>query len=199
MNETDLLKKAITPKSDQLNADDLLSGSITITVREVKIIDSREQPITIFYDGDNGRPFKPCKSMAKVLSHISAWGMNPRDWIGRSMTLFNDSSVTWAGVSVGGIRISHLSHIENNLAISIALSKGKKQQTVIKKLMAEQKPQIELKPLEHVLEEIQLTNNIEDLTFLWQQNQHIKNEIKTALQIRKSILMAQQSDQSNEV
>ena len=42
------------------------------------------------------------------------------------MTLFNDPTVKWAGVEVGGIRISHVSHIEHSLSTSVTVSKGKR-------------------------------------------------------------------------
>ena len=50
----------ITPKSDQINADDLIAGPRTIMVREVDIRPGTEQPVSIFYDGDGGKPWRPC-------------------------------------------------------------------------------------------------------------------------------------------
>jgi len=35
------------------------------------------------------------------------------DFVGKSVTIYNDESVTWAGAAVGGIRISHASHIKS--------------------------------------------------------------------------------------
>lgn len=119
----DSLKDTITPKSNQLNADDLISGSITITVESVKRSDS-EQPISINYKNDNGRPYLPCKSMRRVLIH--AWGDKGSDWIGKSMTLFCDPEVKFGGVKVGGIRISHLSDIDRTLDIALTSTRGKR-------------------------------------------------------------------------
>ena len=70
------LRQTIIPKSDQLNAEQLLGGPMTVTVSEVKVSDSGEQPVVVHYDGENGRPFKPCKTMRKVLIH--AWGADGR-------------------------------------------------------------------------------------------------------------------------
>jgi len=42
------------------------------------------------------------------------------------MTLFNDPAVMWAGVAVGGVRISHLSDIQGVVNISLAATRGKK-------------------------------------------------------------------------
>lgn len=120
---SDSLRDTIAPKSDQLNADDLLGTSKTITVTKVSR-GSSEQPVTINWQGDEGRPYKPCKSMRRVL--IFAWGEDGRDWIGRSMTLYTDPSVKFGGVVVGGIRISHLSHIKTALSMSLTATRGKR-------------------------------------------------------------------------
>jgi hypothetical protein len=50
------------------------------------------------------------------------------------MTLFNDTEVKWGGVKVGGIRISHLSHVERDIALSLTATKGKKEPFLIRKL-----------------------------------------------------------------
>lgn len=125
------LRDTIVPKSDQLNADQLLGGPMTIRVTSVKR-GNDEQPITIGYENDAGRPFKPCKSMRKVL--IFAWGEDGSQWISRMMTVYNKQDVKWAGVEVGGIRISHLSHIESDIKLSLAATRGKKEPIIIKRI-----------------------------------------------------------------
>jgi hypothetical protein len=50
------------------------------------------------------------------------------------MTLYNDQSVRFGGMTVGGIRISHLSHIDREISISLTATKGKKAQYTIHKL-----------------------------------------------------------------
>ena len=125
----------IQPKSDQLNADSLLGGPITVRVREVRITQGQEQPCSVFYEGDQGKPFKPCKSMAKIM--VKAWGNNSKNYVGKSMTLFRDPKVKWAGMEVGGIRISHMSHIERDLVTSLTASKGNYKPYIVKPLKAE--------------------------------------------------------------
>ena len=66
------MASAIIPKSDQLNADDLLAGPITIKITGVTVKGGQEQPVSIHYEGDDGKPYKSCKSMNRVL--VSAWG-----------------------------------------------------------------------------------------------------------------------------
>lgn len=126
------LRDTIVPKSDQLNAEQLLSGPITITVTDVRRGGGEDQPVIIHYEGEGGRPYKPCKSMRKVL--VFAWGADGSLWTGRSMTLFNRPDVKFGGEEVGGIRISHLSHIDRDIAISLTATRGRKEQTRIKRL-----------------------------------------------------------------
>ncbi len=132
------LSKTILAKSDQLNADDL-AAPMTITVTEVRAADSADQPITIRYDGDQGKPFKPCKTVRRVL--VRAWGPQGQEYVGRSMTLYNDPTVKWGGQPVGGIRISHLSHIDQDLTIPLTVTRGQKKPVTIKRLQVQQQQQ----------------------------------------------------------
>lgn len=113
------LSLTITPKSDQLNADDLIAGPMTIRITKVTACPgSAEQPIAIYFDGDNGKPYKPCKSMRRVL--VQVWGKDGMSYVGRRMTLYRDQNVMFGGVAVGGIRISHMSDIDS--AVTLALT-----------------------------------------------------------------------------
>jgi hypothetical protein len=125
------LRATIVPKSDQLNTDQLLGGPITITVADVRL-GSEDQPISLHYANDGGRPFKPCKTMRKVLIH--AWGENGHNWVGKSMTLYADPSVRFGNMDVGGIRISHLTDIPRDIKVSLAATKGKKALHEIKRM-----------------------------------------------------------------
>lgn len=128
------LRPTIIPKSDQLNAEQLLGGPVTITVNGVNVSDSGDQPVVVHYIGENGRPFKPCKTMRKVLIH--AWGADGRQWVGRSMTLYNDPSVKFGGDDVGGIRISHMTDIDRDVKVSLTSTRGKKAKYEIKRLVS---------------------------------------------------------------
>jgi hypothetical protein len=126
------LRDTIVPKSDQLNAEQLLGGPITVTVTDVRRGGGEEQPVVVHYEGEGGRPYKPCKSMRKIL--VFAWGPNGNDWIGRSMTLFNRPDVKFGGEEVGGIRISHLSHIPKDISVALTATRGRKEKTSIGRL-----------------------------------------------------------------
>lgn len=128
----------IVPKSDQLNADDLIAGPRTITIRDVAI-KAGEQPVSIFYDGDDGKPYKPCKSMARVL--VAAWGADARQYIGRSLTLYRDPNVKWAGMAVGGIRISHMTHIKSKMVMALTETRGSRKPYEVKPLEVQQPEQ----------------------------------------------------------
>jgi hypothetical protein len=131
MSGVENLTDTIKPKSDQLNADDLLTGSITVTITGIRR-GSADQPIVI--DIDQGlMPYKPCKTMRRLL--IMVWGENGREWVGRSMTLYNDPSVKWAGVAIGGIRISHVSHISQRQSFMLTATRGKKIEHTVQPLV----------------------------------------------------------------
>lgn len=132
MNDVIDISHTIVPKSDQLNADQLLAGPLTVSVTRVTASGSEEQPVSIFYDGDKGRPYKPCKTMRKLLAY--AWGSNAANWMGRAMTLFHEPEVKFGGELVGGIRISHLSDIPSDIRVSLTTTRGKKAMTSVKRM-----------------------------------------------------------------
>lgn len=132
MSEIENLRDTITPKSDQLNSDDLTGTTRVIRVTAVKRGSGKDQPVVIEYAGMDGRPYKPCKSMRRVL--IAAWGEDGREWAGRSMKLYSDPEVKFGGVKVGGIRISQLSHMEKELKILLTSTRGKRDETRITRL-----------------------------------------------------------------
>ena len=125
------LAKAIEPKSDQLNSDDLITGPITVKVTAVDINESAEQKVVIHYEGDHGKPYKPCKGMTRVMAEIWGGADNGKSFIGQSMTLYRDPRVKWAGVEVGGIRISHMTGIERDTPVVVTQAKGKRQPAII--------------------------------------------------------------------
>lgn len=115
----------IIPKSNQLNADDLIAGPLTVTITKVARANTAEQPIAISFEGDGGKPYFPCKSMRRVM--VAVWGADANQYSGRSMTLYRDPKVKWGGMEVGGIRISHMTNMDGALTIALTeTSKSKK-------------------------------------------------------------------------
>lgn len=129
------LSKTIAPKSDQKNADDLISGPITIKITAVEA-GSAEQPVTIRYENDDGRPYKPGKSMRRVL--VAMWGKDGAAYIGRRLTLYCDPTITFGPDKTGGIRISHASHITERMEIALTVKRGKRKPFFVEPLPAEE-------------------------------------------------------------
>jgi hypothetical protein len=126
------MRAVIEPKSDQLNTDDLISGPRTIRIRDVKIAPSGEQRVSVFFDGDNGKPWRPCKGMCRIM--VEAWGADAKEYIGRWCTLYREPKVTWAGLQIGGIRISHMSHIERDMVTAVTESQKRRSPLIVKVL-----------------------------------------------------------------
>lgn len=125
------MSKSIAPKSDQLNADDLIAGPKTITVTGVRIA-AGEQPVSISYEGDGGKPWKPCKSMCRVL--VSVWGLKPDNYVGKALTLYRDPDVRYGGIAVGGIRISHMSDIDASHTMALTITRANRKPFTVRPL-----------------------------------------------------------------
>lgn len=118
------LMKTIEPKSDQLNFDDFIGNETkTITITGVKVVNT-DQPIELHSAEYPGRPFKPGLTMRRVL--IGIWGKSAAGWEGRALTLYGDPEVTFGKHKVGGIRISHASHIDGPKTLMLTVTRGKK-------------------------------------------------------------------------
>lgn len=149
---------AIIPKSDQLNADDLLAGPITIKITGVTVRGGQEQPVSIHYEGDNGKPYKSCKSMNRVL--VAAWGPDSSKYVGRSLTLYCDPKVKWGGMEVGGIRISHMSDIDSPLTMALTVTRANKKPFTVKPLASN-------KPSHDWAGELNAAATLDDLGSIW--------------------------------
>ncbi|UYW25866.1 hypothetical protein OKC48_21745 [Methylorubrum extorquens] len=132
------LSPTITPKSDQLNADDLITGPRTIKVTKATVNQGAEQPASIFFEGDNGKPYKPGLSMRRVL--VRAWGIHVSAYVGRRMTLYRDDTVKFGGVAVGGIRISHMSDIDESITLPLSENRKTRKPFTVRPLPAERAP-----------------------------------------------------------
>lgn len=119
----DDISGTLTAKSNQLNADDLLGGPITVRIVRVLAGDSAEQPVAVHIDGGH-RPWMPCKTTRRILAAL--WGPKTGPWIGRSITLYRDSEVKWGGQQVGGIRIRAMSHIDSVTRLALQETKKSK-------------------------------------------------------------------------
>lgn len=116
------LAAACAPKSDQLNADDLMFAPMAVKIVKVKP-GNKEQPIVIEL-ADGLRPYKPCKSMIRILR--AHFGDNAQDWINQQLILFRDPDAEYGGVKMGGIRISHATGLTAPKTFVITTRRGRR-------------------------------------------------------------------------
>lgn len=169
------LTATIIPKSDQINADDLIAGPRTFTVTEVRVKSTPEQPVDIHLAESPGKPFRPSKTVLRVL--VTAWGKEGDDYVGRRMTLYRDPEVKWAGQEVGGIRVSELSHITKQLKLALTETRGKKVTHVVKPLADEA-------PAPDYLEQARAATDVAEVKAIWQRADsagHLTPELKAQL------------------
>jgi hypothetical protein len=157
----------IAPRSDQLNADDMIGGPRTITISRVRASEGTpEQPVEIHIEGSD-KPYKPCKSMRRVM--VSLWGPDASQYVGRSMTLYRDPEVQFGGMKVGGIRIGEMSHIEKDAQLVLTASKTKRAPYMVRKMkvQAPAPAQPETDTPAVIAEQIQNAASMADLVAIW--------------------------------
>jgi hypothetical protein len=135
MTQTPLdVSEFLKAKSDQLNADNLIGGPITVQITGVKVPGGKEQPVVISISGGH-MPYKPCLTMRRLLT--LAWGTaDGALWVGRWMTLYRDPTVPSPDGTrnAGGIRISALSHIDGPRTHNLTESRGRKKPWTVQPL-----------------------------------------------------------------
>ena len=137
------ITEALAPNSDQLDAVELVAPrTFTIdtgsrpgvrdgkSVAEIKLVDFP-------------RVWRPSKGMLDVLA--ACWGTDAKAWVGRRVTLYCDPDVMFGKDKVGGVRISHISHIDGARTIHIraAGAAGKKRDWRVDALPSTTTAQIE--------------------------------------------------------
>lgn len=132
---------ALAPRSDQINAMDLIGQDMIVTITGVKVTPGTEQPVSISIQGSQ-KVWRPCKTTGRIL--MAAWGADTSQFVGRSVQLYHDPKVKWGGMEVGGIRIRALSHIDQDLRIVVAESKQSRKPITVARLVqkaADEQPQ----------------------------------------------------------
>lgn len=106
------LSKALAPKTDQIDATDLIGKPPQIfTITSVGENGSEladQQPVNIRLEETN-LFYRPSKGMLRVLA--DNWGTEVAKWVGRRVELYGDPNVYFGKEKRGGTRISRLSHI----------------------------------------------------------------------------------------
>lgn len=117
------ISSTIQANSQQVNADDLTASPRTVEITDVEK-GTAEQPVFLHLREFPGRTFRPGLSMRRVL--VAIWGPEASAYIGRRLTLFNDTTVRFGNDVTGGIRISHASDIEKPVTIALTKTRGKR-------------------------------------------------------------------------
>ena len=187
MNDMVDMSRFIEAKSDQLNADDLIGAPRTITVTRVTGNDG-DQPVSIFYQGDNGKPFKPCKTIRRVL--MGVWGRYANEYVGKSMTIFRDDKVTFGGLETGGIRISHMSGIDKETTVVVMKSKGKKAGMKILPLVIERAETNATFTIDQARSDLEFAADLDELKAIWSRKimAPFRDELQTVLNDRKAAM-----------
>jgi len=115
------MSQSIAPKSDQLDAIELVAGPRTFTIERITK-NNAEQPWN-FHLAEFPRPWRPGKSMLRVMA--AAWGLDGSKYAGQRVTLYCDPSVQFGNDTVGGTRISHMSGIDKPLKVPLLVKRGK--------------------------------------------------------------------------
>jgi hypothetical protein len=126
------LTESIAPRSDQINADDLIAGPVTYTVREVTN-GKAESPFD-FLLVETDRAYRPSKTMRRVI--VNAWGAEAANYGGRQLTLYREPTIQFGGKTVGGIRISHMSHIDGPVEVQAQVTRGKREKFTVQPIAA---------------------------------------------------------------
>lgn len=117
------ISETLAPNSAQLNAEDLLAGPRVVTVEKVTK-GSAEQPVDIHLAEFPGRPFRPSKTVRRLI--VAGWGPETASYTGRKMLLYRDAAVKFGGMEVGGIRVSAMSHLDAPVRVALATTRGKR-------------------------------------------------------------------------
>lgn len=123
------MKITAEPRSDQWNADDFVGSSKTFTIAGVKV-GSAEQKYDISLEGES-RVWRPPLTILRILMDEKVWGDESDVWIGRRVRLYRDPTVRFGKDAVGGIRLSHVSHIARPVTLAVTTTRGKRAMVTI--------------------------------------------------------------------
>ena len=158
------LTEASAPRSDQLNAIDMMDGPRTFTIERVEE-GPTEQPMHVHLSEVPGRPYKPSKGMIRVFKWL--WGKDTTPYPGRRITLFREPSVKWAGKAAGGIQISHMSDLVGPRTVPLVENRTKTGDITVQPL-TEPAPNPAPKPTtEPTPEQVAACTDLAELRTMW--------------------------------
>ena len=158
------ISDSLAANSNQQNYDEFLAGPKTVTVSEVKK-GTTEQPVEVHLAEFPGKPFKPAKTVRRLLAKV--WGTDASQWAGRRLTIYGDPEVRYGGKSVGGLRVSHVSHIDKPVEVLLTESRGKKRAHTVHPLVEAAPPVYE--PSQDWLALMASATTPDEKNSIWQQ------------------------------
>ncbi|HLD90206.1 MAG TPA: hypothetical protein VI911_04200 [Patescibacteria group bacterium] len=106
MSRDDLdLTEAMAVDSTRLNADDLISGSITVQITGAKTYRANGKQRVQYAITGGHMPWHPCKTQMRLMTEI-AGSPSARPWVGKWVALFRDPEVTFGSDKTGGVRLA---------------------------------------------------------------------------------------------
>jgi len=127
------ITEALAPASDQLDAVELVNPR-TFTIDTGSSLGQRDgKTVAEIRLLNFARVWRPSKGMLDVLA--ACWGTDAKQWVGHQVTVYNDPEVMFGKDKVGGVRISHLSHIDKARTVTIrGAGAGRKKQWPVQPL-----------------------------------------------------------------
>lgn len=190
--------EALAPRSDQLNADDLIPGPRVLKFTDARIVrDGRDTKIVVNFEGDNGKPWKPCKTMGRAM--VMAWGItDEKQLIGKSVRVYRDADVKFGDQgAVGGIRISHMSHLDKPAVMKLTVSQGKKGSYTFNPLLTEVKtPPADQLTVEDAEQSLRSAADLDALKLAWASKamRPFRERLQSVLDERKAALTQPSND-----
>ena len=101
---------------------------------------------------------------------VAAWGDDATEWVGRRAKLYGDPDVTFGRDRVGGIRVSHLSHIDQTVTANLTETRGKRKSHTVDPL-----PDAPAAPTEA---DVNASTDTTQLRSWWSAHPHLQDTIK---------------------
>jgi len=128
------ITETTAPKSDQQSFEDFPLGMTRIVTVTAVNRNSDDQPVNVELAEFPGRPFRPNKSMRRVLRDV--WGADTNTYVGKRLELFGNPDVMWGGKKVGGVQIKAMSDIDSPKSVQLTVTKGTRGKFTVQPLAA---------------------------------------------------------------
>lgn len=170
----------LVSNSTQLDNVDLMGGARDFTITAAKV-DNSDQPLSLTL-AEYHRPWKPGLTMRRLIAHI--WdSTESEDYVGKRVRLHRDEKVSFGTSKTGGTRISHASHIDKRITVTLPTSKGKFGEFTVEPLI-ESAPPREFEP---TAEDVAASTDTDELRHWWQSS---RPERRAQIEARVSELTA---------